>query len=276
MADDNSTPKRYRVYIHYRPNGSPFYVGKATGNRRPYSFTTRTAVHKNIVAKYGAENIVVSVLCMDTEESALSREVELIAQFKAEGHHLANLTPGGECGSSGLVHTEEARRKIALAATGRAHTPEAKQKIGDAQRGKVISEEARREMSERAKGKKHTDATRALISAASTGRKHTDEARKKISIGLTGKVPSAETRAKWSAQRKGRKASPETRAKISAIHKGHQYNVGRKASQRERDIVSARFKGVPKSAEQRAKMSASNYRFHQNRRAALAAANQLI
>ena len=246
----------YCVYVHYRPNGAPFYVGKATGLRRPYSFTRRTLKHKNVVAKYGAEKIVVSVLLMGTEQEALAKEVELIAQFTAEGHSLANLTPGGDCGSSGHRHTAEARRRIALAARGRTHTEEARRKIGDAHRGVKHSEESRRKNAEGHRGIKHSDDTKRKISEAQRGRKISAEHRLKLVVANTGKVPTDETRRKWSEQRTGRKATPETRALLSAIRTGK--SIRQPPRPWQAPIISARFKGVAKSAQHRAKIAAAH------------------
>ena len=60
--------RRFVVYLHRRPNGEIFYVGKGL-LQRAYDFapSRRTDWHKNIVAKYGRENILVDVIECDNE-----------------------------------------------------------------------------------------------------------------------------------------------------------------------------------------------------------------
>jgi hypothetical protein len=76
-------------------------------------------------------------------------------------------------------HTEESRRKIAMASTGRTHTEESKRKIGDAHRGKTVSEETRQKLSGSLKGRVPPN----------RGKKMSEEQRRKLSEARKGKAP---------------------------------------------------------------------------------------
>ena len=110
--------RRFVVYLHRRPNGEIFYVGKGL-LRRAYDFapSRRTDWHKNIVAKYGRENILVDVIECDNEAQAFEIEKAEIAKARSSGCVLCNLTDGGE-GCSGRAITE---KQAAGLAKGRMH-----------------------------------------------------------------------------------------------------------------------------------------------------------
>lgn len=155
------TAKRFYAYIHARPDGRPFYVGK--GNKiRVYRLSKRNPHHKNIVEKYGRQNILIGSLECSTEALAFELEIGMIKCLRRMGVELTNLTNGGE-GPSGLVLSSEARAQISASLTGRKgtpwsdeqrakfkaatvgrkRTPEQCARIGNAHRGKVVSDEAR-------------------------------------------------------------------------------------------------------------------------------------
>lgn len=108
--------RQFCVYVHKRPDGTPFYVGKGL-LRRAYDFapSRRTEWHKNIVAKYGRDAIEVEAILGLSEREAFEVERNRIAQIRASGIELVNLTDGGE-GASGHVSNE---RQLAALAKGR-------------------------------------------------------------------------------------------------------------------------------------------------------------
>ena len=85
---------KFYVYLHVRPSGEIFYVGKGS-NRRAFDMspTRRTAHHRNIVNKYGRDAIEVRMIPCMYEEEAFQLEKALIAIHKPT---LVNLTDGGE------------------------------------------------------------------------------------------------------------------------------------------------------------------------------------
>lgn len=101
------------VYHHKRPDGTTFYVGKGV-KRRAFDFSPsrRTDWHKNIVAKYGKENITVNIFPCVSEQEAFTLEAIHIAMLKASGTALVNLTAGGE-GASGHIANEAQREALA-------------------------------------------------------------------------------------------------------------------------------------------------------------------
>lgn len=90
----NVTNKKFYVYLHCLPNCIPFYVGKGSNNRA-YTMCQRSDKHKEIVNKYGKENIKVYVFFCESENDAYENEIHLISQLKNEGYVLLNLTSGG-------------------------------------------------------------------------------------------------------------------------------------------------------------------------------------
>lgn len=109
--------KEFYVYVHMKPDLTPFYVGKGTG-KRAWNLTHRNPWHGSIVKKYGAKNILVEVQACRTEEEAFFRERAAIGALRANGGALCNVTDGGE-GTSGWHHSLETKLKIRTANSGR-------------------------------------------------------------------------------------------------------------------------------------------------------------
>jgi hypothetical protein len=94
------------VYLHKRPDGSLFYVGKGLKSRATcFAPSRRTKWHASVVAKYGRENIGIEIIPCSGEVEALMLEMAHIAIARAAGAKLVNLTSGGE-GTSGRKVSE--------------------------------------------------------------------------------------------------------------------------------------------------------------------------
>lgn len=197
--------KQFYVYIHKKPDGTPFYVGKGHG-RRAYNFYSRSEWHKNIVAKYGKNNIIVEIINCDNESQAFDLEKIYIKQIKNDGVCLVNLTDGGE-GSTGYKPTEETRRKLKK-------TQEQRAVLSALATGRKQSCETIAKKSKSMTGLKRSDEFKQTQRKNSLGRKHSEEARAKISASKIGK-PS------WN---KGKKFSDETKQKMSQSKKGKKQN----------------------------------------------------
>lgn len=118
----------FYVYAHKRlDTQAVFYVGKGKGNRHLKRYG-RSNYWNNIVNKAGYKSVIVGSEL--SEQQAFDMEKELIEFLREEGVTLCNMTDGGE-GSSGLLHTEEQKRKI-----------------GDAQRGVPKPESQKKKLSE--------------------------------------------------------------------------------------------------------------------------------
>lgn len=99
--------KKFYVYIHRRKSdGRVFYVGKGTG-KRALRTSGRNRYWKRVYNKHG--RIVEILLHFEKENCAFSFEKAMIALYGKE--NLTNTTDGGE-GVCGLVHSEEARKKM--------------------------------------------------------------------------------------------------------------------------------------------------------------------
>ena len=155
--------KVFYTYLWLREDGTPYYVGKGTGDR---AFRKRKLhnppTHENILIQDYPD-----------EASAFAAEKFLIALYGRKNIGtgcLWNLTDGGE-GTSGAVYSVRSRERISYVARNR--SPEHRTKLGAAHRGKVISV-----------------GQRALNSAARRGRKHSPETCARISRTLKGRVIS--------------------------------------------------------------------------------------
>ena len=128
---------KYGAYLHCRPDGTPFYVGKGTRKRMSDLYTSRNKHHKNITDKYGRKNILKGFVECSSEQIALDLEEGLIKCLRRMGVDLANYTDGGDKGTTGYKFTEEQRARARIAHTGKVLTEEHKKAIGDANRGKA-------------------------------------------------------------------------------------------------------------------------------------------
>ena len=210
--------REFYIYLHCKPDLTPFYVGKGSGKRSHDFCGRRNKHHKNIVAKYGAENIDVLVFQRESEIQALADEIQWIKVLRDAGYELVNLTNGGE-GTSGYRHTVETRARNSSAhignknSLGRKHSEYAKERMSKAQKIATSKPDRRKKMSSLMKGNK-----------LSLGRKHSLESIAK----MTGKIKSDETREKLSMALKGKPNgrlgthhSAETRAKMSLAAMGN-------------------------------------------------------
>jgi group I intron endonuclease len=170
----------FYAYIHAKPGAVDasgiFYVGKGK-NARIHDYSHRNRHHKNIVAKYGKENILAGRIDCSDEAIAMLLEQGLIKCLRRMGVKLANVTAGGE-GLTGHKHSEATRQKMREAALGRVQTEQTRAKLRAANLGKPGT----------FTGKTHTTETRAKISASRSGRPNphiallqTPEARAKMS-----------------------------------------------------------------------------------------------
>jgi hypothetical protein len=200
--------REFYVYLHCRPDGSPFYVGKCTvdpkrRNKRFLMLSHRNPLHQNIVNKHGKDNIGRFAFRCESEREALDSEVQMIAQLRADGYQLANLTDGGE-GMSGFKAS-----------------PETLAKLSAVRKGRKASDETRAKLSETLRNRQHkpwTQGQREKYTASRKGvptKPFTEEHKAKIAAAHKGKIqgPASEaTKLKMSEAQKKRQSSPEARA----------------------------------------------------------------
>ena len=112
----------YYVYVLFRQDGRPFYVGKGKGGRLGASIRCTRNPHKSNIIKATVEAIgdvpCVVVRSGLTEKLAFEYEAAFIAAIgRGKDGPLVNLTGGGE-GTSGYVQSEKTRGKIAARLAG--------------------------------------------------------------------------------------------------------------------------------------------------------------
>ena len=106
----------YYVYVHRKPSGEIFYVGKGT-KVRAWSKHSRNPLWRAITTKYGytveiIEDNLIAKVALELEEFIISYH-----KLKIFGGTLANLTRGGE-GVCGVPHREETKKKISITSSG--------------------------------------------------------------------------------------------------------------------------------------------------------------
>ena len=167
-------PRRFYIYAYLRSKDSdhgkkysPYYIGKGTRDRAMSRLRT--------VPRPADTSLIVYVQEGLTEPEAFALEKYCIALYGRIDNGtgiLRNLSDGGD-GPSGVICSEEQRRRLSEAGKGRKHSSETRQKIGDAQRG----------CKNHMWGKQLPAKTRQKISEANKGLKRSDEARDNIAKG---------------------------------------------------------------------------------------------
>jgi hypothetical protein len=232
---------RFYVYEHWRPDeGVIFYVGKGQKRRAWDTHRGRNRWHKFIFAKLKAIGMKHEVRIVHKgmkEVDALAKERELIAQWRALGADLVNLTDGGE-GPSGLVHSEEWKASMAVKMLGRKMSDEARAKLSASMTGNTngLGKKKPKHAIDAVKafhtGRKRTPEQCARIAAANQrkflGRHHTPESialirakqigipkPESVKLNMRGKPKSEAHKQKLRAANLGKKHSAEMRKRIS-------------------------------------------------------------
>lgn len=228
--------KVFFTYLHCRPDGTPFYVGKGTSYRHKEFNHNRSNYYLNIIKKYGEQNILVYVFYCESEQQALKDEVQQIAQLKKEGYKLCNLTYGGD-GVSGYKHTQETLEKLKIL-NKRIISEETRKKMSISRIGKtnIVSQETKDKISKAHLGKKLSAEHKSNLSIAmigkvkkkgSSGFKHSAEAKEKMSKLMIGNKRSAGKK-----NTLGFKFSEDTKIKLSEARKGKPWTEARRLAQK--------------------------------------------
>lgn len=314
MATDDVTAvpavrSDFYVYVLFRENGAPFYVGYGSGRRWLVHEIAARAGEDNhrarIIRKMQRHGIAIPKMKLHeglTRTTAKDYEIALIAAIGREPFGpLINLTAGGDGGrdpapstrakmgaakrgrkltaahrakvgaaNRGQKRSLETRAKLAAVHLGKPKSPAHCVKIGASKRGREQSAAAIAKRVAKLRGQKRSPEFRAQMSALNLGRKHTPEAVANNAAGQRGKTLSPETRAKISAAHLGKPKSPEAIAKSAASRRG------RPKSSAHRAKISATLKGRRRSRDAVAKGLATRARNRVIRRAAILAICGLI
>lgn len=202
----------FYVYILFRRDGRPFYVGKGRARRFKYHVTAaknekshKAAIIRETIATGELPIVIVKDRLKECEAFAIE-----IALIKAMGREpngpLVNCTDGGE-GQSGA-------------------SQETREKISASRRGKPLTEGHRESLSEALKSYPKTQQQIAKIAKANTGKKRTPKQIERLSLGQKGKILSSSHRENLSKSLTGRTLSDEHRANISiAMRKARRRSV---------------------------------------------------
>ena len=123
----------YYTYAYLREDKTPYYIGKGKGNRAYRRRKTDIKPPKD-------KSRILILKQNLTEQEAFRHEVYMIAVFGRKDLGtgiLHNRTDGGE-GISGLVHTEETRRKMSEARKGKPSSEETKKKLSEVKKNVYI------------------------------------------------------------------------------------------------------------------------------------------
>jgi len=205
----------YYTYAYLREDSTPYYIGKGKGYR---------AFRKNRKGVMPPKDVSRILFLKQnlTEEEAFKHEKYMITVFGRKDLGtgiLRNLTEGGD-GVSGLIHTEEIRKKISERTKEAMNTDEMRKKLSDGNRGKIRSKEFKMHLSKINKGRKHSKESKRKIGDASKSRTHSVESKIKMSESQKGIMHSEETKDKISESHKGKRRSIEHRQNISEAKKG--------------------------------------------------------
>jgi hypothetical protein len=198
----------FYTYAYLREDRTPYYIGKGQG-RRAYTKNKRQFKPPKDKSRiiFLKQNLL--------EQEAFKHEKYMIGVFGRKDLGtgiLHNKTDGGE-GSSGLIHSDETKRKMSESHTGKTFSENHRKKISEA--NKNPSEEIRRKQSEANKGKIFSEEHKKKLSQAQSkyksekhqfyGKTHSEESRRKMSEAHKGQTHSEETRKKLSKLSKNRK-----------------------------------------------------------------------
>lgn len=179
------------MYIYQITNtvNGKIYIGKTTktieerfqGHIRHSRRQGQTLLYRAL-RKYGTEAFITTELesGFDNEDALNEAEIRYIAELKPQ----YNMTAGGD-GTSGLVVSEETRKKLSEVRKGKPKSEEHKRKISEAKKGKPKSEEHKRKLSESHKGKKLSEETKRKMSESQKGKPKSEEHKRKLGAPVT-------------------------------------------------------------------------------------------
>ena len=189
------------LYLHCRPNGVPFYVGKGRGARAASFTKSRNKHHRDVVGHYGPESILILFALAPDEATAFAWEIEAIRKLRAAEVALANYNEGGEGSTNPSL---EARAKMAAAKAGRQLSEEHRAKISAAHMGKQKTAKHLAAIGAALKGKRPSEAATLRSADLRRGVKQCPEAVEKRVAPLRGRKRPAEFRQLMSEVAKAR------------------------------------------------------------------------
>lgn len=192
--------RSFYVYVLYRPDGTPFYVGRGTGAR--WLCHERNAQVGKIKGNPEKHSLILRILrsgqALDkrkyatglTTKAASSLEIRLIKRWKriVDGGWLLNKTTGGQRGIPGHKHSAATRLKMSKSMRGIKRSPASRRRMSLAQKGRSFAVQVR------------------AMRTANTGRPLSKEHRRKLSLAKKGRPHSRAHVAKLRGQKRSEAA----------------------------------------------------------------------
>jgi hypothetical protein len=225
------------VYVIFRLDGSPCYVGKGCGKRwKLHAKNARNPHLRNIYQSAGGDLPIIKVREGLSHDKACDTEVALIKAIgrKGNGGPLTNMTDGGD-GVRGHIYTEELREKRRIqvserspewlsrftnagrvARRGAKASAETLEKLRLSHLGFKRTKESIQKAADKNRGKKRSPEFCASMKMRK-GEKRSDQARENMRLGALGKVHSEAHKAAMSASGKRRFESQDERKRQSLI-----------------------------------------------------------
>jgi hypothetical protein len=177
---------QFYVYIIFRLDGTPCYVGKGKGKRiEKNNYKSHTPI-KNLINKYGnLPKVKIRENLMEVE--AFETEIALIKAIGRfiHGGPLLNMTDGGD-GPSGNIHSIETKSKMRFAKIGIKRSEETILKMKNSKKGIPLSEENKLKISISMKGRnlsqEHKSKIKSKMNSKETKIKHLFTKNRKISL----------------------------------------------------------------------------------------------
>lgn len=228
MALIRASAKPYYVYVLFKPNGVPFYVGKGAGHRatdheREAKSTTRKTHKLAVIRKIQRDGLAVGYgidSWHEDDASAIAREIALIAEIGRKDLKTGPLTNYTDGGDSPVIG-EQTRARNSAAQKRYFANPDSRKKTSEAtKRYFAENPEAREELSRRARERCDDPAYRDRL--RQIRRKYLEDnpdAGKEHSKRLKDWLASRpDWLAELNAKRAAVLATREVRAKMSASH----------------------------------------------------------
>lgn len=217
----------FYVYVLFRENGVPFYIGKGHGRRwlnheseaRCRGKLRRHYIIRNMLDR-GVEIPKLKLHEGLTETVAHEYEIALIAAIgRGDRGPLVNLSDGGE-GNSGSRHSPEGRAQMSITRRGRKQPAGTGAKIAAAKKGIPKPPEFMARLTAAAaaanRGRQQSPEQIAKAAAGLRNYKRTPEHIANQAATIRGKKRPIDAVEKSAAWHRGRKRTPEQRARIGA------------------------------------------------------------